>query len=303
MFPKKLGKKLIAITMNYWYKLGSRLGLLGAKKVGVSSNGNALLKLNRKYALGRKGTVLELPEDEVIYKYVKKYGCWELDESIFLARGLKSACANLNSNLALLDIGANTGLVTLQAMNIANTSNSVYVFEPIPRHVNAIKKNLFNLSKVNINEFALGDKNGNAIIFTEEANHGNSSLLKSVLPGTDVFSTEIKLVETTKYFNDHLNNFDKYVIKCDAQGMDAVISSRIPERIWNNCEAAIIEVWALPEISEDDVRNLIAMLKDFKYMGWSPYINIENMIGFSEVGEFWLSKKGSFKNLYLSKNL
>ena len=84
----------------------------GSRIVGATFNGNTLLQLNKKYALGDKGTVLELPRDSVIFESVQKRGVWELDKSKFLAHGLKRACRNTDK-VALLDIGANTGLVTL----------------------------------------------------------------------------------------------------------------------------------------------------------------------------------------------
>jgi FkbM family methyltransferase len=277
------------------------MGFLGARIVGTTPIGNTLLQLNKNYALGPKGTVLELPMDRVIFESVRKWGVWELDESKFLARGLKIACRN-TPKVALLDIGANTGLVTLQAMNLSNTLAEVFLFEPVPRHTSAIKKNLRNLSSIHVNEFGLSDKNGEANIFTQATNHGNTSLLNSVVPEIGMISTQIQLAETTTYCNKFLKNFNRFVIKCDIQGMDALILSRIPDWVWKNCESAIIEVWALDEISKKDVEALLSMCQEFEYVSWQPN-NRKVKIGLSEVSEFWLSKSGASKNLFLSKNI
>ena len=276
---------------------------LGAKIVGSTPSGNSLLQLNRDCALGSKGTVLELPPDHFIYWSVKNLGLFELQESKFLARGLKRACRQPHTKTVLLDIGANTGLVTLQAMNLSMTSNKVFLFEPVPRHAMAIKQNLRFLSDIYINEFALSDINGEANIFTEATNHGNTSLLSSVVPEDGMISTQIQLVETTEYCNKFLNNFDKYIIKCDTQGMDALILSRFPERIWKNCESAVIEVWALAEVSKRDVEGLLSMCQEFEYVGWHPDVKKKRKIEFNEVSEFWLSKSGSFRNLFLSQTI
>ena len=300
-FPKRLIKKWIYIAKNIVSLIGVRMGFLGARIVGTTPNGNTLLQLNKNYALGPKGTVLELPMDLVIFKHVREWGAWELNESKFLARGLKIACRN-TPKVALLDIGANTGLVTLQAMNLSTTLAEVFLFEPVPRHTSAIKKNLRNLSSIHVNEFGLSDKNGESTIFTEATNHGNTSLLNSVIPEIGMISTQIQLVETTTYCNKFLNNFDRYVIKCDTQGMDALILSRIPDWVWKNCESAIIEVWALDEISKKDVEALLSMCQEFEYVAWQPN-NRKEKIGLSEVSEFWLSKSGAHKNLFLSKNI
>jgi len=278
------------------------LGFSGAKIVGVTPCGNTLLQLNKDYALGCKGTVLELPRDQVIFEYVKNKGSWELEECEFLARGLKRACRQ-STQTALIDIGSNTGLVTLQAMNLSTTTNEIFLFEPVPRHVSAIKQNLRNLSNIHLNEFALSDKNGEEYIFTQATNHGNTSLFNSVVPKTGMISTRIQLVESTEYCNKFLNNFEKYVIKCDTQGADALILSRFPERIWKKCESAVIEVWAIPEVSKKDVEGFLSMCQEFEYVGWQPNIGKEKRIELNEVNSFWLSKSGSHRNLFLSNNI
>jgi FkbM family methyltransferase len=300
-FPKRLIRKWFYIANPIYANIVFWFGFSGARIVGVAPNGNTLLKLIKNYPLGSKGTVIELPRDLVIFEHVKKLGVWELNESKFLAHGLKRACRNTNK-VALLDIGAHAGLVTLQAMNLSNTSAEVFLFEPVPRHASAIKKNLRHLSNINVCEFGLSDKNGYADIFTQAANPGNTSLLKMVVPKNDMISTQIQLVETTAYCNKFLNNFDRYIIKCDIQGMDALILSRIPESIWKNCVSAVIEVWAREEISKQDVETLLSMFQEFEHVSWQSNAKKEK-IELSEVSEFWLSKSGSSRNLFLSKNI
>ena len=297
--PKKLITKTFVIFKILIHSILSRYGFSGAKLVGKTDYGNSFLKLNKNCALGYKGSTIELPRDQTIYKYIKLYGYWEIEEANFLAKFLKKLCENKDFKVAFLDIGANTGLVTLQTMNIANTDNSVFLFEPIPRHVSAIKHNLKGFSNISINNFALSNKNGRSKIYTQINNHGNTSLIQSLVPSNRCITTSIKLVDTKHYFHKNLKEFDKYVVKSDTQGTDALILSRIPKRVWQNTECAVIEVAALPEIDKIDVDNLLLMFNSFEIISWHP--NLKQKISLKEIREFWLSKSGSQRNLFLSR--
>jgi FkbM family methyltransferase len=300
-FPQRLIRKWIGLADNVMATIGLGFGFSGARVVGVLQNGNTLLQLNKNYALGPRGTKIELPQDLCIFESVRRRGIWELDESEFLARGIRKVGKLVNSNTALLDIGANTGLVTLQAMNLSKMNIEVFLFEPIPRHVSALEHNLRNLQKIHINEFALSEKNGSAEIFTMTSNHGGTSLLESAVPSFGSIKTEIELVDTAEYCDRFLINFDNYLVKCDTEGMDALILSRIPNRIWQKTEVAVIEVWALPEIREEDVTKFLDMCQDFEYASWHP--NSQERIGLNEISKYWLSKSGAMRNLFLSKTL
>ena len=300
-FPQRLFKQWGKIIERVVVSIKLKLGIGGAKMLGNTPQGNSILKLNKDYALGYKGSLIELPRDKTMYKYVKNHGSWELEVCKFLAKGLRTACLQLNSKVALLDIGANSGLVSLQTMNLSNTTNEVFLFEPIPRHIWAIKNNLKNLSNLHINEFALSDKNEKAEIFSDPNNFGNSSYLSSAFENIDYVSTSSALVETTEYCKKFLNNFNSYVIKCDTQGMDALILSRFPEHIWQKCQSAVIEVWALPDVKKTDVQSLLSMCQGFDNVSWGPYSGKAEKLEFNEVIEFWINKSGATRSLFLSK--
>lgn len=301
IFLKKAIRRLLSILKSEIIRICVNLRFIGARDVGVTAYGNHLLQLNKDYALGRKGTVLELPKDDIIYKYVKFKGNWELSDCRFLARGLKKACLQLKLKTALIDIGANTGLVTLQTMNLSGTTNDLFLFEPIPKHALAIRNNLKGYSNYHLGEFALSDKNGLAVIYTQATNHGNSSLFDYVVPSSEMILTQIKLVSTEEYCRSFLNDYECYVIKCDTQGMDALILSKFPDRVWQHCESAVIEVWALPEVKRHDVDRLLPKFQRFNYISWYP--DGDGVLELEEVSQYWLSKLGSQRNLYLRKTL
>jgi FkbM family methyltransferase len=298
-FPHRFVKKFTLIINNLLRNLGALLGIIGARKVGNSINGNVLLRLNKSYPLGKKGLVLELPRDRTIYNRVKRYGSWEINESIFLALGLKAVEDKSDSKIAFLDIGANTGLVTLQVLNHSNSNSDFFLFEPIPKHVDAIKHNLGKMPNIQINEFALSNLNGSAIIYTDTYNKGNSSLFKALVPEGKHVKTLINLVDADEWCKSNLKKYTGFVLKSDTQGMDSLILSRIPEKIWKAVECAIIEVWALPEIDSLSVVNLLDRFQDFGFVSWDSYSG--QSVSIEEVRDFWLNKNGDSRNLYLSK--
>ncbi len=298
-FPKRLITKWILvinkIIIKYFYKFRHK----GANELGFSSNGNGLLLLNADYPLGKKGSIIELPKDLVIYQEVQINGSWEVGESKFLAKCLERLNFGNVKKLALLDIGANSGLVTLQALNMFKTNADVFMFEPISNHVEAIKSNLREHSNVVIKPFALSDRNGKSKIYTQVSNHGNTSLLDSLVPLEERITSEIDLVDTTDFCHKYLEKYDNLVIKCDTQGMDALILSRIPVGVWQKVDSAIIEVWALPVIQEDDVSSLLANFNFFRERSWSSDFN--DTLSLKDISDFWLSNSGDSKNLFLRR--
>ena len=301
-FPRRLLLKQKTVSFFFILFVGRKLGLLGAKRIGTNFNGNALLRLNKVSALGYKGTIIEVPKDQVIYRQISRFGSWELQESKFIANGLLYACNNLKAKTALLDIGAHVGLVTLQAMNLAKTSNDIFLFEPMPNHIYALKSNLSKLSNINLryNNFALSNRNGWSPIYTQTSNRGNSSLVDRVVPSTSRIETQIQLVDNAEYCHNHLNGYEAFVLKSDTQGMDPLILSNIPEIIWEKIICAVIEVWAIPEIKNTDVDTLLSMLGKFSYTSWN--FESGNFVSKKNIRDFWLSKTNLQRNLFLRRN-
>lgn len=298
-FPKRLIKKWAFIKDSVLILKFQSIRSKGANFVGLSPNGNALLSLNGDYALGKKGTIIELPRDYVIYEEVQRKGSWELEESEFLSHRLKKLSQTPAEKIAILDIGANTGLVTLQALNISKSKPDIFMFEPISEHVVALEHNLSGHNNVYINNFALSDHNGSTEIFTQSTNHGNTSVFKSLVPVSERITSVIELKDTEEYCTKFLEEYDGFVIKCDTQGMDALILARIPEAIWDKVDSSVIEVWALPVITKEDVTILLPRISKFKHKSW--HSSFEKEVEVSEIESFWLSNSGESKNLFLSR--
>ena len=100
-------------------------------------------------------------------------------------------------------------------------------------------------------------------------------------------------------FRDCGQEFDRFVIKRDTQGMDALILSLIPSRIWERVESVAAEVWALPHTDIIDVERVLDICKSFDSVIWGP--DLKEKIEFQEVFDFWTGKSSQEKKLFFSR--
>ena len=280
----------------------SRIGLSGAKIIRVLPNGCYQVKLNKSSILGEKGTVLSIPKDNVIFENVRTNGYWEKHECEFISRALQSAHSSMYQKVALLDIGANVGLVTLGAMNLAKTETDIHLFEPTPIHTFALKYNLRNLEisgDIFVNDFGLSNKSERIKIYRDLGNSGNSSVFNQAVNSQNREVIEIKLESAKQYFENNLVNYNKFIVKSDIQGLDAKALGNFPTEFWRKVDAAAIEVWAFTEVKNEDVEELITHLNSFENISWDPYFRKKSTM--DEVKNFWLSRNNQQRNLYISR--
>lgn len=302
-FPKRSFLRLRYLIFHFvsqiLLRVGNRLKLTGADAVGEN-----ILKLNRNSILGKKGKKLIVPKDDVIYQKIKLSGHWELEECKFLGEGLANLEKKGSNKFALLDLGANTGLVTLGTANLAKTHNDFLLVEPLPKHVEAIVHNLNEIEVTNqriIFPFALGEKSGELAIYSENSNQGNSSIIKSLVPQNKYTESKITLVQARKFHDENLQHYSGFVLKSDMQGMDAEVLSSFPKTFWEKCDRAVIEIWAIHEIQEDECNLLIDYWSCFDYASWSP--KTKEKVSSHDLKEFWLSRTGKERNLFLSMKI
>lgn len=128
----------------------------------TTADGRYYLVLKRKCRLGAKGKALYLPKDEVISRFVRGTGMWDIETVDFLSKYTKS-----DENLfpvVLLDLGSNVGLISLQILN-QNKIKTILV-EPVPEFVAFSKTNLIeHLDYVQVHNVALSDRNESRYIY------------------------------------------------------------------------------------------------------------------------------------------
>jgi FkbM family methyltransferase len=258
--------------------------------------------LTRKSPLGSKDFELNIPRDEVIFKDVQHFGRWEADEVSFLTKALNKSLGRVERKKIFLDIGANTGLISRQVLLKSKIETHAILVEPIPAHIEAINFNLRDLANhlhIDVHEVALGSRNATATIFTEGRNQGNSSLVRSVVPESDFQSTEIQVIDIDEFTRANLAGSEKIILKSDTQGFDASILARLSPDIWERVEAAVVEIWAIPEISADDVSQCLKNWADFTFVSWTG--RGKGKVTRDEISSFWLQKNSDTRNLFLRK--
>ncbi len=111
----------------------------------------------------------------------------------------------LNADSVVADIGANIGTVAIQ---LAKSVKEVHCFEPIPRNIVLLKKNieLQNLTNVTIHEFALGNEAGRTSFELDNAQNAGSYKAKE---GADF---EVRTLDSLGMHFDF--------IKMDVEGME-----------------------------------------------------------------------------------
>ena len=284
-----------------WFLLPT-LRLSGARKIENMRNTNSHLILNRTQALGEKNFIIEVPKDKVIFEHVKRLGCWEVEVCLFLSQGLKEIANREKKIGTLIDLGANSGLISLQTARMLKSGALLVLVEPIPIHVEAINFNLSTLAEtfdVTIFPIALGKNNEKMHIYSDVKNFGNTSLSINAMPNHDFLSQIVDVEDARDWAVANLDESEFFVIKCDLQGHDAMVLSRIPERIWDKTECAVVEIWASTEIEAADVDKCLSIWSGYQRLSWDAEGQISSTL--EEIRIFWLSQVNAQRNLFISR--
>ena len=279
----------------------SKLNFIGAKPCGFEMNGTMYLALNRNYLLGPKKTVIRIPKDEVIYKSIKRFGQWETSESIFLGEGLRRVGKNSNFKPKFIDIGANSGLISIQAINYSNFACELYAIEPLLINYVCLTSNLQAIrDKVSIFKYqkALSDQDSTAKIYVNRLNIGDSSLILQNAIEMDYFESTIETISTKEFFQNEISKSGRFVLKCDIQGYESLVLSQIPINFWDSVECALIEIGANSNVNDDQLSKIELVLEKFLKLQWSS--ENSRLVKINEVLDFWRSKSGHERNLFLS---
>jgi len=221
----------------------------------ISAPTISVLTLREDTSLGKK--------NEKIFVTNDSYQTWYIMNSrdfhkSFVDKVLKFTKSNISYNL--IDIGANTGLLTRCLLNNLSNIRNCFLVEPDPDNLFCIKNNLQNFENINTLDCALDLSDGEKKLFIDQNNKGNLSLnyemmtLKedklSFMNSEDNY-INVKTKNIKNYFNN-IRNENNNIIKIDVQGYDEIIFQEIPRDVLIKTDILFIEITPLKSKKFDE---------------------------------------------------
>src|SRR6185312_12386817 len=203
-----------------------------------------LLRLTADCALGKPGDTVLLPFDQAIFPRVMSDGGWAPETLAFLDEHIDPTC-----RYVVLDIGANVGLFTRQAVLRYSNLSRVLCIEPDPGNFRALRYNLANVAdeRISLWNVALSDADGEAQLLRDAGNFGNYSLNDDAMRDRRFDTIGVRAVETNRWMRENIRLpvDDRVIWKSDTQGYDELIISLTPAEIWDRVDLAIVELWRI----------------------------------------------------------
>lgn len=146
-----------------------------------------------------------------IEQYEKKYGTSICDNVEII-----SNC--LNDNDILIDIGANTGLLSVKLLE-KNPKVRFILFEPIKKYFDACVNKFGDKENVEVFNLGFSDENKKHKFYCSKLNYGYNKIFEDTMEIHPNFVEEIDCIRFSDWVGDREVNF----IKIDAEGHDTNI--------------------------------------------------------------------------------
>ena len=229
----------------------------------------SVLTLREDTSLGKKNEKIFVTNDSYQSWYIMNSSNYHKS---FVEKVLEFTKSEISYNL--IDIGANTGVLTRCLLNNISNINSCFLVEPDPDNLFCIKNNLQHFKNINILDCALDQLDGEKKLFIDRNNKGNLSFnyemmtLKqdklNFMNSRDNY-INVKTKSIKNYFND-IRNENNNIIKIDVQGYDEIIFQEIPEYVLNETDALFIEITPLKSkmINKEKFNSKLDLFKRYK---------------------------------------
>jgi len=119
----------------------------------------------------------------------------------------------------VIDIGANVGYYTTLFADLVGPGGQVHAFEPVPSTFELLCKETRRFpghKNVSLNCFALGDLNGNAVIYVPNDDHAQAALVRR----RESREVNVKMIRLDRYA-EGLPKID--FVKCDVEGAELLV--------------------------------------------------------------------------------
>ena len=211
------------------------------------------LKFSKDTKVAKKGEIIYLPNDVQISWQLMRYGELNYPISKIIKHKL-----NKNKKYTFIDIGANVGLVSRQIFFENKNIDKYICVEPTKLTFDCLAKNTTFLKDVSLYNIGLGQKNEAKDIFIDKSNHGNASLEKSMMSLSKYKkynSEKIKVMSVKSFVNLIKKDIKgkKLIIKIDAQSLDELIVSLIPNEIIKNTVLLNYELTSVSSVKKQKV--------------------------------------------------
>lgn len=168
-------------------------------------------------------------------------------------------------NSAILDIGANIGIMTVHLARIKNST--VYSFEPIPQNIEILKKiiHYFKLKNVNLIEVALGNTEGEVEMVMPVISRVRMQGLSHVVHTSITDNNEGEKYKVPLKMLDHLPelvNSNKRIsaIKIDVENFEFFVLDGAKQLITTHQPIIYAELW-----ENENRKNCFELLLRLKY--------------------------------------
>jgi FkbM family methyltransferase len=206
------------------------------------------------------GETVEFPLDDVIAPFVLEHGQWQTEELAFVDAHLGGRAS------VLVDIGANTGLITRQLMHRVTQIVAAVCFEPHPGNFVYLERNLAHLPQCHPVQAAVGLEDGELVFYEESSNAGNYSLNLDAMRGKEYRTSKVRCIAASEAaVLQPLSAAQRslpIVWKSDTQGYDEVIVTALPDSFWSRVHCGVMEIWRI-ERPAFDRRRLAEILGQF----------------------------------------
>jgi FkbM family methyltransferase len=132
---------------------------------------------------------------------------------------------NVKPGMTVLDIGANTGYMTILLADVVRAYGHVHSFEPMPANYELLRKNVDanGLNQVHLHNFALSDRNGEATLHIDPGNDGGNTIGNVTGEGWSGHSVITVATEALDDFLGRAGIGKVDFIKIDVEGAESLV--------------------------------------------------------------------------------